>query len=118
MDSVKPDSTAAKSSFTNYFPPIKDVAIRAAAYGATSLLLGRVDPIALSISTLNAVTVSFASQFSKEDDKALKKAIIAVISLFATTFIAVKVAPALVGRVAFTFTQEVALKLACFNALG
>ncbi|CCB88429.1 hypothetical protein [Simkania negevensis] len=118
MDSVKTDSSAAKSSFTNYFPPIKDVATRAAAYGATSLLLGRVDPVALSISTLNAVTVSFASQFSKEDDKALKKAIIAVISLFATTFIAVKVSPALVGRVAFAFTQDVALKLACFNALG
>ncbi|WP_420421214.1 hypothetical protein [Simkania sp.] len=118
MESATPSSSTQKSSFTSYFPTVKELAIRTATYGATSLLLGRVDPVALSLSTFNAVTVSFASQFTKNEDKALKKAIIAMVSLAATTFVAMNAAPAsLVGRAALVI-QDFALKLALYNALG
>lgn len=112
------ENSPISSHLTNYLPPLKELTFRTVTYGATSLLLGRVDPVVLFISTFNAVTVSFAAQFSKKEDKDLKKGIIALVSLAASTFIAVKAAPALVGRATLAFAQDIAWKLFLFNTIG
>ncbi|WP_420421215.1 hypothetical protein [Simkania sp.] len=118
MESATPSSSSQKNSITNYFPPIKELAIRTATYGASSLLMGRANPVALTVSVFNAVTVSFATQFVTEDDQAVKKVIVAMVSLAAATFVATKAIPALAGRAALALTQDVVFKLALFNALG
>ena len=112
------NSSAQKNSFTDYLPPVKELAIRTATYGATSLLLGRVNPVALTISTLNAITVSFAEQFAQAEETGLKKMIVALASLAASTFVVTQVASAIVGQASLAFTQDFALQLAFFNALG
>ncbi|MCB1074293.1 MAG: hypothetical protein KDK59_02035 [Simkania sp.] len=118
MDSTKPSSSAQKNSFTNYFPPIKDVATRAAAYSASSLLMGRINPVALVISTFNAATVSFASQFVQEEENHLKKMIIGVVSLAAATLIVAQAAPALAMHADLALTQDFVYKLGLFNVFG
>lgn len=118
MENPDISSSTQKSSLTNYFPPVKELGIRALTYGATSLLMGRINPVSLSISTFNAITVSFATKFTSEDDKALKKIVITVLSLAAATFVATKAAPALAARAAITITQDFVIKLAFFNMLG
>ncbi|WP_420421213.1 hypothetical protein [Simkania sp.] len=112
------NTPAQKNSFTDYLPPAKELAIRTATYGATSLLLGRVNPVALTLSTLNAITVSFAEQFTQAEESDLKKVIISLASLAASTFVVTQVAPAIVEQATLAFTQDFGLQLAFLNALG
>lgn len=118
MENAEISSSTQKSSLSSYFPPVKELGIRTLTYGATSLLMGRINPVSLSISTFNAVTVSFATKFTNEDDKALKKIVITVLSLAASTFVATKAAPAFAARAAISITQDFVIKLAFFNLLG
>ena len=118
MNNPDISSTNQKNSITKYFPPLKDTGIRALTYGGTSLLLGRVNPVSLAISTFNAITVSFATQFTKEDATVLKKTLVKALALGVSALVMSKVAPALTARAAVSLTQDFVIKLAFFNALG
>ena len=99
----------------------KHYGVRFLAYGTTSLLTSKsFNPIFISASVFNATVVSCGEKLGRHklgEVNVLKKLMIAVALLAASTSLVIVAAP-LLGRVGFAITRGGAIKLACFNVFG
>jgi len=108
-----------ESPAKGFLPSLGDVAKRSVAYGASCILSGRLNPVSLTISTFNAIIVSFAKQrFTSDETSMQKELIVAVASLAASTLIVTAIGVPLVGRMSHAVNTGSILMLGGFNALG